>query len=112
MLVWGSLRLAPINNDFTLFTPDTCKFVKLLLFPSFVIDLFFLVMWGGEERLYDVIPTKDMVIDAQGDILRLQKGDKCKALYRREEYDAEVVGNGKQCQYGLFSGFEWCWDTV
>lgn len=64
------------------------------LHMSLYADLYFVVLWlGEEEKLYDTVPARQIVSD--GDVLNLEAGTNCKAMYDDATYCVEIIAKGK-----------------
>lgn len=77
---------------------------------SFSADLYFLVQWLEDEEsaLYDAIPARDITPPEGGDVLSLQPGMNCRALFGNKTYPARLVAVGKYALY-IYSGTSVIW---
>ncbi len=63
-------------------------------------DLYFLVHWLDEEdsdseKLFDTLPSSKIISDLDVDVLNLDTGTQCKALFDGTYYDVEIVAKGE-----------------
>ena len=54
-----------------------------------------MVKWCDGEDLCDVLSSKDILLANESDILHIIPGTKCKAKFKGNEYDVEILASGK-----------------
>lgn len=67
-------------------------FTVYIFFMLLYTDLYFLVLWLGEEdAMYDV---RDLVLPEGVATLEISEGDLCKAPFQGKLFDVEVIAKG------------------
>ena len=60
-----------------------------------IADLFLLVQWlDSDDVMYDTVAARDVTPPERIDVLDLQPGDRCQALYQSRYYSVQVVAIG------------------